>query len=131
MAADEGLIDWVTEAMEPVGRVTKRAMMGGATLYCDGIIFAIVASGGGLWLKADAESDAVWDEAGCERFTYDMNGKIGSMNYRRAPDDVYDDADELRRWAMLALEAGRRSPKKAPPRRTARAATRGPRSSRN
>ena len=27
MAADEGLVDWVTEAMEPVGRVTKRAMM--------------------------------------------------------------------------------------------------------
>jgi len=125
MAADEGLIDWVTEAMEPLGRVTKRAMMGGATLYCDGIIFAIVASGGGLWLKADAESDAVWDEAGCERFTYDMGGKTGSMNYRRAPDDIYDDADELRRWAMLALEAGRRAPKKAPPRRTARAATRG------
>ena len=131
MAADEGLIDWVTEAMEPIGHVTKRAMMGGATLYSDGTIFAIVASGGGLWLKADAESDAVWDEAGCERFTYEMNGKIGSMNYRRAPDDVYDDADELRRWATLALEAGRRAPKKAPPRRTARAATRGPRPSRN
>jgi DNA transformation protein len=47
------------------------------------------------------------------------------MNYRRAPDDVYDDADELRRWAMLALEAGRRAPKKAPPRRTARVASRG------
>jgi len=125
MAADEGLVDWVTEAMEPVGRVTKRAMMGGATLYCDGIIFAIVASGGGLWLKADAESDAIWDDEGCERFTYDMNGKPGSMNYRRAPDDVYDDADELRRWATLALEAGRRAPKKAPPRRTARTATRG------
>jgi DNA transformation protein len=125
MAADQGLIDWVTEAMEPIGGVTKRAMMGGATLYCDGTIFAIVASGGGLWLKADAESDPVWDEAGCARFTYDMGGKTGSMNYRRAPDDVYDDADELRRWATLALEAGRRAPKKAPPRRTARAASRG------
>jgi len=36
MAADQGLIDWVSEAMEPVGRVTRRAMMGGATLYVDG-----------------------------------------------------------------------------------------------
>jgi DNA transformation protein len=130
MAADEGLVEWVTEAMEPVGRVTRRAMMGGATLYCDGIIFAIVASGGGLWLKADAESDAIWDDAGCERFTYDMGGKQGSMNYRRAPDDVYDDADELRRWAALALEAGRRAPKKAPPRRMARTAVRGARAPR-
>ncbi|MDB5677815.1 TfoX/Sxy family protein [Sphingomonas bacterium] len=113
MAADQGLIDWVAEAMEPVGTVTKRAMMGGATLYCDGTIFAIVSHDGALWFKADAESDATWDGAGCDRFTYDMNGKIGSMNYRRAPDDVYDDPDELRRWAVLGLDAGHRAPKKA------------------
>ncbi|HEX4693049.1 TfoX/Sxy family protein [Sphingomonas sp.] len=112
MAADQGLIDWVSEAMAPVGAVTKRAMMGGATLYCDGIIFAIVSPDGVLWFKADAESDATWDAAGCERFSYEMNGKPGSMNYRRAPDDVYDDPDELRRWGMLGLEAGRRSPAK-------------------
>ncbi|MES2097472.1 MAG: TfoX/Sxy family protein [Pseudomonadota bacterium] len=116
MAADRGLIDWVSEALEPVGTVTQRAMMGGATLYCDGTIFAIVASGGGLWLKSDAVSDAIWDDAGCERFSYDMNGKVGNMNYRRAPDDVYDDADELRRWARLAIEAGQRAPVKKPKR---------------
>ena len=33
------------------------------------------------------------------------------MNYRRAPDEVYDDAEELRRWAALALEAGARGPR--------------------
>jgi len=114
MAADEGLIDWVAEAMEPVGAVTRRRMMGGATLYCDGTIFAIVAGEGGLWFKADGESDAIWDAEGCARFTYDMGGKTGSMNYRRAPDDVYDDPDELRRWGELALEAGRRAPTKKP-----------------
>jgi DNA transformation protein len=116
MAADQGLIDWVSEALEPVGAVTQRAMMGGATLYLDGVIFAIVASSGGLWFKSDAVSDAIWDEAGCERFTVDMNGKVGTMNYRRAPDDVYDDADELRRWARLAIEAGQRAPAKKPKR---------------
>jgi DNA transformation protein len=39
MAIDQGLIDWVAEAMAPLGTVTKRAMMGGATLYLDGTIF--------------------------------------------------------------------------------------------
>lgn len=112
MAADQGLIDWVVEAMAPAGAVAKRAMMGGATLYCEGTIFAIVSHDGGLWFKADADSDAAWDAAGCERFSYDMNGKTGTMNYRRAPDDVYDDPDELRRWAALALDAGRRAPAK-------------------
>ena len=114
MAADEGLIAWVEEAMAPIGAVGKRAMMGGATLYIDGVVFALVGSQGGLWLKADAESDAEWDAAGCERFSYIFDdGRTGTMNYRRAPDDVYDDADELRRWASLALAAGRRAPKKA------------------
>lgn len=110
MGVDPGLIAWIEEALAPVGVVTWRAMMGGATLYCDGTIFAI-ASDDELWLKADAESDAAWDAAGCERFTYAMGeGRSGSMNYRRAPADVYDDADALREWAMLAIAAGARGP---------------------
>ena len=120
MAVDTGLVDWVAEAMAPIGRVTKRAMMGGATLYCDGTIFAIVGSDGGLWFKADAASDATWDAAGCERFSYTFSdGRVGVMNYRRAPDDVYDDADALRQWAKLGLEAGQRAPAKKPRRQRA------------
>lgn len=110
MAADAGLIAWVAEAMEPLGTVTSRAMMGGATLYLDGTVFAIVDDDM-LWLKADQHSDETWDAFGCPRFTYDKGeGRTGSMNYRKAPDDVYDDADALRQWASLAVEAGRRGP---------------------
>ena len=112
MALDTGLVDWVAEAMAPVGTVTMRRMMGGATLYCDGTIFAIVADDA-LWFKADAASDAAWDAAECPRFTFQMGeGREGTINYRRAPDDVYDDAEAMRAWAALALEAGRRAPVK-------------------
>ncbi len=45
MAVDEGLVAWVEEAMAPIGTVTRRAMMGSATLYCGGTIFAIIADG--------------------------------------------------------------------------------------
>lgn len=58
MAVDEGLVAWVTEALELVGSVTMRRMMGGATLYLDGTIFGIVHDGE-LWLKADEESNAI------------------------------------------------------------------------
>jgi DNA transformation protein and related proteins len=114
MNVDTSLIDWIAECMEPIGTVTHRAMMGGATLYIDGAPFAIIdGSEGQLWFKADKASDAIWDAEGCARFTYAFpNGRIGSMNYRRAPDDVHDDHDALRRWASLALEAGRRAPVK-------------------
>jgi DNA transformation protein and related proteins len=110
MAFDTGLIDWVAEALAPVGVVTHRRMMGGATLYCDGTVFAILADDV-LWFKADATSDALWDEAGCTRFTFTMGeGREGTMNYRRAPDDVYDDADAMREWAALGIAAGQRAP---------------------
>lgn len=110
MALDTALIDWVAEALEPVGAVTMRRMMGGATLYCEGIVFAIVDDDA-VWFKADAASDALWDAEGCARFTFAMGeGRTGSMNYRRAPEDVYDDADAMRRWAQPAIEAGRRAP---------------------
>ena len=113
MAIDHGLIEWVAEAMAPDGIVTSRAMMGGATLYLDGVTFAIVTRDGGLWFKADCESDATWDAAGGERFSYERgDGTVATMNYRRAPDDCLDDADTLREWGALGVAAGRRAPKK-------------------
>jgi DNA transformation protein len=113
MSIDQGLIDWISEALAPIGTVTQRRMMGGATLYLDGTVFAIISSGSELWFKADAVSDAIWDEADCPRFTYEMGeGRTGKMNYRRAPEDVYDDADAMRHWAEIAVEAGTRGPRK-------------------
>lgn len=116
MSIDEGLVACVAEAVEPLGTFTTRAMMGGATLYLEDAPFAIIALDQ-LWFKADAESDAAWDAAGAERFTFAFkNGRVVSMNYRRAPEDVHDDADTMREWATLALEAGRRAAAKRKPR---------------
>ena len=113
MSIDEGLLDWVKEALEPLGTVSLRKMMGGGTLYLDGTIFAIMDDGE-LWFKADEESNPVWDEAGLtERFSVTFkDGTVDRMNYRRAPTDVYDDAEEMQKWARLALEAGARRPVK-------------------
>lgn len=108
MAFDPGLLELVTEALEPVGAVTMRRMMGGATLYLDGTVFAILADDA-VWFKADTISDAAWDAAGAARFTYaKKDGAAGTMNYRAAPADGYDDPDAMRRWAALAVEAGMR-----------------------
>jgi len=116
MSFDEGLVDWISEALEPMGTVTMRKMMGGATLYLNGTVFAIIDSGsygGAVWMKADEESAPIWEAAGCRPFTYERkDGKMSSMPYRLAPDDVFDDADEMRRWAELAVEAGLRAPAK-------------------
>jgi DNA transformation protein len=112
MAIDAALLEWIAEATAPMGMLAHRRMMGGASLYLDGTIFAIMIRDGELWFKADADSDATWDAVGAARFTYARAGKTATMNYRAAPADVYDDADAMRHWAALALEAGRRAPAK-------------------
>jgi len=117
MSINEGLIEWVSESLEPLGTVTTRKMMGAATLYLDGIIFAI-SDDGEIWFKEDAESAVIWDEAGCERFTFTgKDGRLETMNYRRAPSDVYDDSEAMRLWAALAVEAGLRGAAKKKPKR--------------
>jgi DNA transformation protein len=116
MSFDEGLLAWVEEALEPIGAVTMRKMMGGATLYLDGVIFAILFEDD-IWFKADAESDPVWEAQGSQRFTFTMkDGKVESMNYRRAPADVHDDPEAMQLWARLAVEAGVRGAAKKRPR---------------
>ena len=117
MSFDSGLYAWVQEAMEPLGTVTMRKMMGGATLYLDGTVFAILVDDE-LWLKSDSEADAIWDAEGCEKFTVTFrDGKVDVMNYRRAPQDVYDDPEAMQRWAALAVEAGLRGAAKKRPRK--------------
>ena len=55
MSIDEGLLAWVEEALEPLGPVTLRKMMGAAVLYLDGVIFAVLDEGE-IWFKSDAET---------------------------------------------------------------------------
>ena len=115
MSFDEGLYAWVQEALEPLGAVTMRKMMGGATLYLDGTIFAILDEEE-IWFKADDETNAIWGEAGCERFSVTFkDGKVDTMNYRRGPADVYDEPEAMQRWAVLALQAGLRGAAKKKP----------------
>ncbi len=112
MTIDMGLYAWVREALAPIGEVTMRKMMGGATLYLDGTIFAIL-HGEDIWFKADKESDAIWDAEGCPKFSITLgDGRVDVMNYRRAPLDVHDDVEAMQRWAQLAVEAGERRPVK-------------------
>ena len=74
MSIDEGLYAWVEEALEPMGRVSLRKMMGGATLYLDGIIFGIMVDGE-LWMKSDAEADAIWDDGQHRTVHRDVQGR--------------------------------------------------------
>jgi DNA transformation protein len=97
----------IQELFAAFGRVSVRRMFGGAGVYADGIIFAIVVDGV-IYLKAAPGDAATFEREGCEPFSYTAKGgKRVVMSYWRMPDRLYDDPDELAVWARAALAAAR------------------------
>jgi DNA transformation protein len=64
---------------------------------------------GVIYLKVDQHNAAAFEREDLAPFTYTTkNGKRGVMSYRRMPDRLYDDPDELAVWAREAIAAARR-----------------------
>ena len=116
-----GFVEHVVELLAPLGRVSARRMFGGHGVYCDGLFIAIVLDDV-LYLKADAESRADFERAGCEIFSYSRSGKVATLNFYRAPEDAMDAPQRMLPWARKALEAALRA--RAKPRARTRPRTR-------
>jgi DNA transformation protein len=108
--------DDIRELFSAFGPVEVRRLFGGAGIYADGMMFGLVHDGV-IYLKVDEESAAAYEREQLEPFSYSRRGERASLtSYRRMPDRLYDDPDELATWARDALAAVRRS--KAGKRRT-------------
>ncbi len=85
--------------------VTVRRMFGGAGIYADSVMFALIADDV-IYLKSGESNEADFTAEDLPPFTYQAgNGKRAIMSYRRMPDRLYDDPDELAQWASRALAA--------------------------
>jgi DNA transformation protein len=108
--------DDIRELFSAFGPVEVRRLFGGAGIYADGMMFGLVHDGV-IYLKVDEESAAAYEREQLEPFSYSRRGERASLtSYRRMPDRLYDDPDELATWARDALAAVQRS--KAGKRRT-------------
>jgi len=97
----------IRELFSAFGPVDVRRMFGGAGIFADGTMFALVHDGV-IYLKAGETNAAAFDREKLAPFTYaTKDGKRGVMSYRRMPDRLYDDPDELAEWARAALVAAR------------------------
>lgn len=122
MAASSAYADYCCELLASIGCLRARRMFGGWGLSLDGLTVAIVADlgqGDALWLKADADNRAVFEAAGCARFTYPMRQGDRlvdrSMNYYSPPDAAMDTAAAMEPWARLALESALKARATRPP----------------
>jgi len=104
--------DDIRELFSAFGTVTVRRLFGGAGIYAGDTMFALVHDGI-IYLKVGAENVAQFDRENLAAFGYaTRDGKRELMSYRRMPDRLYDDPDELAVWARAALAAAQRSGKR-------------------
>lgn len=103
------LHDLLVEHLSPLGRITVRRMFGGGGVYCDGVIFALIIEDI-VYLKADDATRPRFEAEGLAPFTYETkDGRRTVMSYWRMPERLLDEPDELRDWALQALQASLRA----------------------
>jgi DNA transformation protein and related proteins len=114
----------IGELFAAFGPVSVRRLFGGAGIYAEGIMFALVHQGV-IYLKADGQNEAAFEREGLAPFTYaTREGARELGSYRRMPDRLYDDPDALVAWARDALAAARRGIIRSQPASRSRAKTR-------
>jgi len=109
--------DYLYELFEPVGTVKVKRMFGGAGVFYRDIMIALI-SDEQVYLKVDDQTTERFEAEGLESFVYaTKDGKRTVMSYRLMPERAYDDPDELKQWAELAIEAAFRADAKKPKKR--------------
>jgi DNA transformation protein len=95
--------EFLVEQMAGFGPVTIRPMFGGAGIYHDGLMFALVYDEA-LYLKVDEAARSAFEAENLPPFVYSMKGgKKIDMSYFRCPERCLDDADEMAQWCRVAF----------------------------
>ena len=108
MVASDSFGEFLRELLEPLGRVGMRRMFGKTGVFCDGVMFGVVTDGM-LYLRVDDHNRAAFREA--EAFpllSYRKQGRSIDLSFWPAPERLFDEPDELVRWARVALAAAHR-----------------------
>jgi DNA transformation protein len=99
----------IRELFVEFGPVDVRRMFGGAGVFVDGRMIALV-SRELIYLKADAETIPTFEQEGLTPFGYSTKDGVRKLtSYWRMPDRLYDDPEELARWARAAHAAALRA----------------------
>ncbi len=113
MSTSAEFIAFVTEQMAGFGPVSVRRMFGGAGVFRDGLMFALIADDT-LYFKADVTNEADFKAEGLSPFTYQTKRNPRTvMAYWRAPERCLDDPDEMANWCRKALKVAVKSAKPA------------------
>ena len=100
--------EYLKEIFAGLGSVSVRRMFGGAGIFRESLMIALVADGE-LYLKADSETVPAFEAEHMRPFSYGKGKKKVVMSYWKMPERLFDDTDELAKWARAAFKAAQRS----------------------
>ena len=118
MTAGRRFAEFLAEQLAPLGYVSMRRMFGMTGLFRDGVLFAL-AGEDALFLRVNDANRAMFAAAApVEPLSYARQGKRIELAYWRAPEQLFDEPEELLAWARAALGAAHRvaAARKARPR---------------
>jgi len=100
--------DFVAELFAPMGTVSIRRMFGGAGVFRDGLMFALLGDDT-VYLKTDAKLRVDLEAEGSAPFlwTKPSTGEVIDMGYVSLPSSAMDDPDEASQWARRALSVAK------------------------
>lgn len=108
MVASSSFAEFLREQLTPLGRINLRRMFGKTGVFCDGVMFAIVADNT-LYFRVDEHNRAAFKEAQAyPPLNYEKQGRTIDLAFWRAPERLMDEPDELVSWARIALSAAHR-----------------------
>tara|TARA_R110001606_G_scaffold278903_1_gene427461 strand:- start:1848 stop:2216 length:369 start_codon:yes stop_codon:yes gene_type:complete len=107
--------DFVADLFAPLGDVRIKRMFGGAGVYAQGVMFALLADDV-IYLKTDAALRSALEAEGGEAFVWERpsDGKRMEMGYVSLPSAAMDDADDASAWGRRALSVALAAKKSRP-----------------
>lgn len=102
---------FVRELFAPMGPVLIKRMFGGAGVYAEGLMFALLADET-IYIKTDDALKAALRAEGCGPFVWipdsgPRKGEHVELSYWRMPDAALDDPNLATMWARKALAVSR------------------------
>lgn len=101
MSKSNSVLNYTIDQMSDFGIVTYKKMFGGIGLFCEGLMFALIADDV-LYLKVDDSNRADFEAIGSAPFKPYPHSKM-IMQYYNVPEDLLEDKERMTEWCKKAF----------------------------